>query len=516
MGKASRLKFSTSTHSSGGVLDYVHSDLWGPSRTESHGGARYFLSIVDDFSRKVWVYFLKQKNEVFDRFKEWKVLVETQIGRNLKKLRTDNGLEFCDEKFSKFCRENGVARHKTVRGTPQKNGLVERFNRTILERVRCMLNHAGLPKSFWAEAVSSAVYCINRCPSTALEFKTPQEVWSGRKVDYSELRVFGCIAYAHIKQDKLEPRALKFIFIGYPEGVKGYRLWCLEPGYKKCLISRDVVFNEIEMANLVKPSKVEIHEKSQDQTIKIEVEFTVITEAKAATQRQQHILQQELDDEERSIQSYSLARDRERRAHKAPQRYGHADLVSFAFTVGLDLEDHDEPKSYSEAMRSKDKNSWLKAMKEEMGSLEKNQTWILVDKPKEQKIVGSKWIFKRKKGILGIEKARFKERLVARGFTQREGLDYKEIFSPVVKHNSIRMILAMVTHFDMELEQMDVRTAFLHGELDETIYMKQPDGFIKEGTENQVCLLKRSLYGLKQSPRMWYKRFDEYMEKIGF
>nr|KYP47740.1 Retrovirus-related Pol polyprotein from transposon TNT 1-94 [Cajanus cajan] len=207
------------------------------------------------------------------------------LQRNLKKLRIDNGLEFCGDKFSKFSRENGVAWHKTVRDTPQQNELAERFNRTILERVRCMLNHVRLLKSFWAEAVSSAVYCINRFPSTTLEFKTPQEVWSGRKANYSKLKVFGCIAYAHTKQDKLEPRALKCIFIGYPEGVKGYKLWCLKPGYKKCLISRDVIFNEIEMANLVKPSKVEIHEKSQDQTIKIKVEFVVTTEGETTTQR---------------------------------------------------------------------------------------------------------------------------------------------------------------------------------------------------------------------------------------
>lgn len=116
-----------------------------------------------------------------------------------------------------------------------------------------MLNHAGLPKSFLIEALSSTLYCINPCPSTTIGFKTPHEAWSSKKVDYSELKVFGCIAYAHIKQDKLEPRALKCIFIGYLEGVKGYKLWCLEPGHKKCLISRDVVFDEHEMEILVKP-----------------------------------------------------------------------------------------------------------------------------------------------------------------------------------------------------------------------------------------------------------------------
>lgn len=136
-GKAKRLKFATTAHHTKGTLDYIHSDLWGPSRVPSHRGARYFLSIIDDFSRKVWIYILKNKSESFAKFKEWKALVETQTGRKIKRFRTDNGLEFCSEEFDKFCKENGIARHKTVRGTPQQNGLAERMNRTVMERVRC-------------------------------------------------------------------------------------------------------------------------------------------------------------------------------------------------------------------------------------------------------------------------------------------------------------------------------------------------------------------------------------------
>ena len=148
LSKAKRQKFPTNTHSSDATLDYVHAYLWGSSRIESHGGARYFLSLVDDFSRKVWVYFLKHENEGVKVFEEWKILVETQIGRKVKKLRTNNELEFCDERFKTLCKQNGITKHLIMRGTPQQNDLVERFNRTILEKVRCMLNHVGLPKSF--------------------------------------------------------------------------------------------------------------------------------------------------------------------------------------------------------------------------------------------------------------------------------------------------------------------------------------------------------------------------------
>ncbi|GKC88028.1 retrovirus-related pol polyprotein from transposon TNT 1-94, partial [Tanacetum coccineum] len=115
---------------------------------ESLGGKRYFLSIVDDYSRRVWVYILRFKHEAFGKFKEWKQLVENQTGRTIKKLKTDNGLEFCNREFMQLCIKSGIARHLTVAGTPQQNGLVERINRTLMDKVRCLLIQSGLPKTF--------------------------------------------------------------------------------------------------------------------------------------------------------------------------------------------------------------------------------------------------------------------------------------------------------------------------------------------------------------------------------
>lgn len=136
-------------------------------------------------------------------------------------------------------------------------------------------------------------------------------------------------------------------------------------------------------------------------------------------------------------------------------------------------------------------------MEEEITLLYENNTWILVDKPKGKKLVDCKWIYKIKEEIHGVEKAKYKSRLVAKGFTQKKGVDYNEIFSPVVKYNSIRILLAMATKFDMKLDQMDVKTTFLHGTIEETIYMKQPEGFVDRAKSDQVYLLKRALYGLK-------------------
>ena len=139
----------------------------------SHGGARYFITFIDDFSRKVWVYVLKHKSEAFEKFKDWLTLIENQTERRVKRLRTDNGLEYCCNDFEQFCIKKGIARHKTVRHTPQQNGLAERMNRTLVEKVRCMLFNANLSKHFWAEAVTTAAYLVNRSPSVALHFKTP-------------------------------------------------------------------------------------------------------------------------------------------------------------------------------------------------------------------------------------------------------------------------------------------------------------------------------------------------------
>ena len=172
--------------------------------------------------------------------------------------------------------------------------------------------------------------------------------------------------------------------------------------------------------------------------------------------------------------------------------------------------------SHTEAMESVDSGKWQVAMEEEMESLHKNKTWELVERPRGKKIVDCKWVYKYKEGIPGIEEPRCKARAVARGFSQVPGVDYNEIFSPVVRHTSIRTLLALVAMHDLELEQLDVKTAFLHGELEEEIYMRQPDGFVVEGKEDHVCLLKKSLYGLKQSPRQWYKRFYQFMLGHGF
>ncbi|KAH9736371.1 hypothetical protein KPL71_018077 [Citrus sinensis] len=460
-----------------------------------------------------------------EKFKVWKSLVENQSGFKLKCLRTDNGLEFCSKGFEEYCQKHGIKRHKTVRFTPQQNGLAERMNRTLVDKTRCMLINSKLPRSFWAEAVNTASYLVNRSPSSAIGFKTPEELWKGKPANYQNLRVFGCPAYLHINQGKLEARALKGVFVGYPEGVKGYKIWCKDQG--KCIVSRDVMFHE---SVLLKESTEHdtglqdnpaANKQSGSGTSKVKVELLTDkgSEKEAASDDERATAESEEHEvselPQADLQSYQLARDRVRREVRAPVRYGYADLIAYALLCADEVT-IEEPANFSEAMESVHCDKWLEAMQDEMESLQRNQTWTLIPNPGNKRLISCKWIFKRKEGIPDVEPPKYKARLVARGFTQREGIDFNEIFSPVVKHSSIRILLAMVALLDLELEQMDVKTAFLHGNLEEQILMAQPEGFECKDKEDYVCLLHKSLYGLKQSPRQWYRRFDDFMVSKGY
>lgn len=210
-----------------------------------------------------------------------------------------------------------------------------------------------------------------------------------------------------------------------------------------------------------------------------------------------------------------MVRDGSSRVIKPPQRLDYVYLITFALIYASEVLD-EEPRYYKEAMRSQNKTKWMKAMDNDMKSLHDNHTWELIEKPVGARLVSFKWIFKVKKGIEGVMSKRFKERLVARGFTRKEGFDFNNVFSPVVKHISIRNLLPMVEKFDLELEQMNVKTSLLYGDLDETILMRQTEGFAEKGNEDYVCNLNRSLYGLKQSPHQWNRRFDKFMTHIGF
>ncbi|WKA08924.1 hypothetical protein VitviT2T_026606 [Vitis vinifera] len=192
-----------------------------------------------------------------------------------------------------------------------------------------------------------------------------------------------------------------------------------------------------------------------------------------------------------------------------------SDYVVYLQELDYDIGAENDPETFSQVISCKESNLWYDAMKDEMNSMASNGVWNLVRLPNGAKAIGCKWVFKIKKDSLGNIK-RYKARLVAKGFTQNEGIDYKETFSPISKKDSLHIIMTLVAHFDSELQQMDVITKFLNGNLEEEVYMKQPEGFSSSGGEHLVCKLKKSIYGLKQASHQWYLKFHDVISSFGF
>ena len=511
-GKQTRLPFpKKSERSTTKPLELVHSDVCGPINVPSMGGSRYFITFIDDFSRYHTVYALKQKNEALDKFKEFAERAENRFGYRIKGIRTDNGGEYISDDFETYLKKCGIDHEPTIPYTPQQNGVAERANRSLVETVRCLLHQAGVPMRFWAEALSVATYLKNRSPTSCFAGQTPYERWWKVKPDVSNLKVFGCVSYAHVpreKRRKLDKTTTKCIFVGYPENCKGFKLY--DPTKQAMFRSRDVQFDESKFYDdfktnedpeeLMQDKWVEVVLEDDDKQEEGEIEDAVGDQEERADDNQDE------DDDENNA-------PRLRRERRAPIRYGEPIPTEYASIASLDFDD--EPKSIEEAMKGKDAVHWKNACDDEIASLEKNATWELADLPNGKSAVGCKWVMKKKRGADG-EVNRYKARLVAQGFTQKKGIDYREVFSPVVRYSSIRTLLAVANQYDMEIHQMDVMAAYLNGILSEEIYMKQPPGYVNPRHPNKVCRLRKSLYGLKQSARCWNETFDNYLKSEGY
>lgn len=242
-GKYARKPFNELGKRATQILQIVHSDVCGPLNIRSIGGAKYFVTFIDDCSRKTFVYVLKTKNEVFDKFVQFKTLVENQTNNKVKVLRTDNGTEYINKNFDKFCVEHGIKHEKSAPYTPQQNGLSERMNRTLIEKVRCLLLDTSMKKGFWAEALKYAVEIVNVLPCAAENNKSPNEIWFSRKPELKTFRIFGCKSMVMIpkeKRKKLDDKAIECVLLGFAENAKAYRFY--DKTRKVVIVSRDAVF----------------------------------------------------------------------------------------------------------------------------------------------------------------------------------------------------------------------------------------------------------------------------------
>lgn len=465
-GKQTRLPFVKRGSKTMDILELVYMDVNGPMQQESLGGHRYFLSIVDDLSKKVFVYLLKAKSDVFGNFIEWKNVAENQTGKQLKRIRTDNGGEFINRNFEEMCKTFGIIHEKTIVYTPQQNGVAERMNRTIMEKTRCLLFDSDLDKTLWGEAVMTAVYLINVIPKDS-NGQSANQKWNGEDVDLCKLRIFGERAIVHIprerrRDNKLDERGAELFFVGY--APNGYRFFDRET--KQISIRRDVRFLDNEI-------------------METDGELEAVNDGFEGA-------------------SCLVAKDNE-----CEEQCQSDDDIDSGICDGLETQ---IPKSYEQAMVSSDAEKWLDAMADEYQSLIDNGTWTLEKLPEGKKAVKCKWVYATKRDVNG-KIIKFKARVVAKGFSQTHGIDYEETFSPVVRYTSIRMLMAIAAHEDLEIIQMDAVTAFLNGKLEEDVYMEQPKHY--DDGSGKYCKLIKSLYGLKQSSRVWNQTINKVLLDYG-
>ncbi|KAL4383566.1 hypothetical protein GQ457_15G010160 [Hibiscus cannabinus] len=521
------------------ILEIIHSDICYPDMDVQ--GQKYFITFIDDYSRYMYLYMLHHKSEASKAFKVFKAEVEKQCGKQIKIVRTDRGGEYYGRytedgqvpgPFAKFLQDNGIVGQYTMPGSPDQNGVAERRNRTLMDMVRSMLSGSKLPKSLWVEALKTAVYILNRVPTKAVP-KTPFELFKGWKPSLRHIRVWGCPSEVRIynpQEKKLDPRTISGYFIGYAEKSKGYRFYC-PSNSTRIVESRNAKFLEndsvsgsdlsrnsipVDQPSTSSERLVIIYNTPQAQT-GVEQPINEVPQPAENTPVDQivhenlEIIEQPVEqhDPQENVGSTLRRSTRERKSAIS------SDYVVYLQESDYNVGAENDPESFSQAMSCNESKLWYDAMKDEMNSMKNNEVWDLVSLPDGVKAIGCKWVFKTKKDSKGnIE--RYKARLVAKGFTQREGIDYTETFSPVSKKDSLRIVLALVTQFDLELQQMDVKTAFLNGDLEEEVYMKQPEGFSSSDGENLVCKLKKSIYGLKQASRQWYLKFHEVISSFGF
>ncbi|CAN1266026.1 Retrovirus-related Pol polyprotein from transposon TNT 1-94 [Linum perenne] len=555
LAKQQRLQFHCSSSQAVDTFDLIHVDIWGPYSTPTLNGDRYFLTIVDDRSRFTWVSLMKSKSDARKLLMDFCVMVKVQFHKLIKVVRSDNGLEF---NMPEFYSSKGIIHQTSCVYTSQQNGRVERKHQHVLAVTRALLIQSSLPISFWGYAVLHSVHLINRLPTPVLQGKTPFDILMNTETTYQHLRVFGCLAYASTlvhNRTKLDHRANPCVFLGFPANTKGFLLYNLTNN--QVITSRDVMFHEMifpftcpkdfviasgdytEVLKLFETQKMaenveQWHScfkmaendetQNNDSVLNDHVQFNG-----AGSQIGPHLMdEQPPSDNQNGLDNSPIIASRVRRPparlrdyycnnFNSNIKYPIQDCVSLTKLsnhyqqVILAITNETEPVHYKDAVGN---SKWVEAMNSELNSLHTTNTWSLVSLPPNKKAIGCKWVYKIKyKADGSIE--RYKARLVAKGYTQTAGIDYTDTFAPVAKLTTVRALLSLASIKGWFLHQLDVNTAFLHGDLFEDVYMKPPLGLHLD-SPNLVCKLNKSLYGLKQASRQWNFKLTEFLQIRGF
>ena len=537
----------------------MHTDVLSIN-VPSYGGRRYVVTFVDDHSRMLWVEALARKSDVFGAFQRFKAAAENESGKHIQRLRSDNGGEYTSHEFRDFLAEHGIHHEMPPPYSPQANGVAERINRTIVEGLISLLNQAQAPKALWAEALLAFVFVKNRSPHAALAGGVPLAVWRGKPVRVDMLRVWGCRAYHTVTNGraKLNDKAVPLVFIGYDGDMAAYRLF--DPATRKTVRSRDARFVEDEFPfaaatpstaqSLPQPTPApdDLIILASSQAPSAANDATPQTPARAppvvprppvrAAQAREVVVtpppppvfhrasapsppspEPVLPDEESRDELDFLGND--------PFGATLAEVEALYSAAGEDLSASDEqfslpmsdPRNHREAMRDTDSERWRLGEHDEFTFLQNEyNVFHPVDRsevPPDAKILGARFVYRRKKDQNGHVTGH-KVRLVAQGFTQRPNVDFRETFAPVVKFTSIRVLLALAARHRLHVHQADIDMAYLHGALEEELYMRVPEGIDDSEYAGKVLKLDRALYGLKQAGRVWNHRLHATLEGLGY
>ncbi|GJW92572.1 ribonuclease H-like domain-containing protein [Tanacetum coccineum] len=646
-------------------LELLHMDLFGPVSVESINKKKYCLVVTDDCSKFSWVFFLAYKDETYDMLHDLIVGLENRLRHKVKTIRCDHGTEFKNQLMNEFCAKKGIKREYSIARTPQQNGVAERKNRTLIEAARTMLADSLLPIQFWAEAVNTACYVLNRVLVTKPQLKTPYEILMGRSPNISFMRPFGCSLTILNTLDhlgKFDGKSEEGYLLGYSTNSKGFRVYnrvtrkvqdCLHVNFLENqenqkgkgpdwmfdldLLTPSMNYIPVRKENYADSKEQGItcddaedlddqqfivhttqpmppEERTAAKEVKLSSEDQALHDELVSLMHQESLAKAHNDDQriafEEEKRRISIAKGKEHvdstftlsTANTPPQSTGntptdsdddtptdgvfstnsfdaeeggvadynnldstidvpstptlrihkihpqsqiigkstagvqtrrklqdstsnqHQALLSFIYkqnrTNHKDQQtclfacflSQEEPKKVSQALADE---SWVEAMQEELLQFKLQEVWVLCDLPEGKRVIGTKWVFRNKRDERGTI-IKNKARLVAQGYRQEEGVDYDEVFAPVARIEAIRLFLAFASFMGFIVYQMDVKSAFLYGNITEEVYVKQPPGFEDPAHPNKVYRVVKALYGLHQAPRAWYERLSTFLLKHGY